>query len=80
MINLAELCKIKYRILKESCPKNVVLAKTKNNIFLQFLDKMRYSVILRLGTYDWFCADRSHLFLTFQNITIFFQSTCRGQE
>ena len=26
-------------ILKETCPKNVVLVETKNNIFLTFLDK-----------------------------------------
>ena len=48
-------------ILKESCPKNVVLMKTKNKIFLTFLDKMQFSAILCLVTYDWFCADGSHL-------------------
>ena len=26
-----------------------------------FLDKMQFSAILRLMTYDWFCADRSHI-------------------
>ena len=36
---------------------------TKNNTFLTFLDKMQFSVILCLGTYDWFCADGSHLIL-----------------
>ena len=48
-------------ILKESCPKNVVLMKTKNKIFLTFLDKMQFSAILCLVTYDWFCADGSHV-------------------
>ena len=48
-------------ILKEPCPKNVVLMKTKNNIFLKFLDKMQFSAILCLATYDWFCADGSHM-------------------
>ena len=70
MINLAELCKKQIPYVERVLPKKMLFwRKTKNNIFLQFLDKMRYSVILRLGTYDWFCADRSHLFLTFQNIT-----------
>ena len=48
-------------ILKESCPKSVVLMKTKNKIFLTFLDKMQFSAILCLATYDWFCADGSHI-------------------
>ena len=48
-------------ILKESFPKNVVLIKTKNNIFWTLLDKMQFSAILCLATYDWFCADGSHL-------------------
>ena len=48
-------------ILKESCPKNVVLMKTKNNIFFTFLDKMQFSAILCFATYDWFCADGSHM-------------------
>ena len=47
-------------ILKESCPKNVVLMETKN-IFLMFLEKMQFSAILCLATYDWFCADGSLL-------------------
>ena len=48
-------------ILKESCPRNVVLMKTKNNIFLTILDKMQFSAILCLETYDWFCEDGSHI-------------------
>ena len=40
--NLSEFCK-KTNILKESCPKNVVLMKTKNNTFLTFLNKMKFS-------------------------------------
>ena len=51
-------------ILKESCPKNVVLIKTKNNTFLTFLDKMQFSAILCLSIYDWFCADGSHIWVT----------------
>ena len=47
--------------MKDSCPKNVILMKTKNNTFLTFLDKMQFSEILCLATYDWFCADGSHL-------------------
>ena len=35
---------------------------TKNNTSLTFLDKMQFSVILCLATYDWFCADGSHIF------------------
>ena len=35
--------------------------KTKNNTFLTFLDKMQFSEILCLATYDWFCADGSHM-------------------
>ena len=35
--------------------------KTKNNTFLTFLDKMQFSEILCLATYDWFCADGSHI-------------------
>ena len=35
--------------------------KTKNITFLTFLDKMQFSEILCLATYDWFCADGSHL-------------------
>ena len=35
--------------------------KTKNNTFLTFLDKMQFSEILCLATYDWFCPDGSHL-------------------
>ena len=50
----------KTNILKEFCPKNVLM-KTKNNIFLTFLDKIQFSAILCLETYDWFCADRSHM-------------------
>ena len=42
-------------------PKNVVLIKTKNKTFLTFLDKMQFSAILCLATYDWFCADGSHM-------------------
>ena len=51
----------KTNILKESCPKNVILMKTKNITFLTFLDKMQFSEILCLATYDWFCADGSHI-------------------
>ena len=47
----------KTNILKEFCPKNVVLMKTKNTFFLTFLDKMQFSAISCLATYDWFCAD-----------------------
>ena len=49
-------------ILKESCPKNVVLMKTKNFFFLTFLDKMQFSSILCMATYDWICADGSQMF------------------
>ena len=49
----------KTNILKESGPKNVVLMKTKNKTFLTFLDKMPYSAISFLATYDLFCADGS---------------------
>ena len=35
--------------------------KTKNNTFLTFLDKMQFSEILCLATYDWFCADGSQI-------------------
>ena len=35
--------------------------KTKNNTILTFLDKMQFSAVLCLATYDWFCADGSHL-------------------
>ena len=51
----------KTNILKESGPKNVVLMKTKNKTFLTFLDKMPYSAILFLATYDLFCADGSQM-------------------
>ena len=37
--------------MKESCPKIVILMKTKNNTFLTFLDKMLFSAILCLATY-----------------------------
>ena len=47
--------------MKESCPKNVILMKAKNSTFLTFLDKMQFSEILCLATYDWFCADGSHM-------------------
>ena len=53
--------------MKESCPKNVVLMKTKNNIFLTFLDKMQFSAILCLATYDWFGADGSHILAAWQS-------------
>ena len=52
---------LKTKTLKESCPKNVILMKTKNNTFLTFLDKMQFSEILCLATYDWFCADGSQI-------------------
>ena len=39
--------------------------KTKNNIFLTFLEKMQFSAIICLATYDWFCADGSHMLLVF---------------
>ena len=42
-------------ILKESCPKNVALKKTRTNTFLTFLDKMQIPATLCLATYDWFC-------------------------
>ena len=29
--------------------------------FFTFLDKMQFSAILCLATYDWFCADGSHI-------------------
>ena len=29
--------------MKESCPKHVILMKTKNKTFLTFLDKMQFS-------------------------------------
>ena len=51
----------KTNILKDSCPKNVILMKAKNNNFLTFLDKMQFSEILCLATYDWFCADGSQI-------------------
>ena len=35
--------------------------KTKNNTFFDFLDKMQIFTILCLVTYDWFCADGSHI-------------------
>ena len=37
--------------------------KTKNNIFLflTFLAEMQISAILCLETYDWLCADGSHI-------------------
>ena len=46
--------------MKESCPKNVILMKTKNNTFLTFLDKMQFSELC-LATFDWFCADGSQM-------------------
>ena len=58
---LKNLADVKNNILKKSCPKNVILMKTKNNTFLTFLDKMQFSKILCLETYDWFCADGSHI-------------------
>ena len=48
-------------IFCKSCPKNIVLIKTKNNTFLTFLDKMQVFAILCFVTYDWFCADGSHM-------------------
>ena len=48
-------------ILKESCPKNVILMKTKNNTFLHFYIK-QFSASFFLATYDWFCADGSHMY------------------
>ena len=59
----------KTNILKESCPKNVMLMKTKNNTFLTFLDKMQFSEILCLVNYDWFCADGSHIRVHYSLIT-----------
>ena len=35
------------------------LIKTTNNTFFTFLDKMPFSAILCLETYDWFCAEMS---------------------
>ena len=54
--------------MKESCPKNVVLMKTKNNTFLTFKDKMQFSAILCLATYDWFCADGSQMDTYFEGL------------
>ena len=51
----------KTNILKESCPKNVVFMKIKNKTFLTFLDKLLFSAILCLETYDWFCAYGSQI-------------------
>ena len=39
------------------------LRKQKNYTFLTFLDKGQLSAILGLATYDWFCADRSQMFI-----------------
>ena len=75
-------------ILKESCQKNVVLIKTKNKTFLTFLDKMQFSAILCLATYDWFCADGSHNVSTYNfcsisiasvNVTIMKLIICKTQ-
>ena len=33
--------------------------KAMHGTFFTFLDKMQFSAILCLETYDWFCADRS---------------------
>ena len=35
--------------------------KQKITHFLTFLDKMKFSGILCFETYDWFCADMSHV-------------------
>ena len=44
-------------------PKKCCFDKNKKkNTFLTFLDKMQFSAIVCLENYDWFCADRSHLF------------------
>ena len=54
--------------MKESCPKHVILMKTKNKTFLTFLDKMQISDFLCLATYDWFCADGSHFIIDFSKV------------
>ena len=58
-----------------SCPKNVVFSKTKITHFLSFLDKMQFSAIFCLETYDGFvqivhiCCEhekKNNLTLTFK--------------
>ena len=48
----------KTNILKESCQKILFHRKPK---ITHLLDKIKFSVLLCLETYDWSCADRSHL-------------------